>query len=48
MKARLPVGDERAQNGMEITREVFTLRMRTSHGSTASYRQSPIVWESVR
>jgi len=33
---------------MQMTCEIFTLRMRTGHRSTASYRQSPVVWELVR
>jgi hypothetical protein len=38
----------KAQNGMQITWEIFTLRMRTSHQPTASYRQGPAVWEPAK
>jgi len=38
----------KAQNGMENTWEIFTLRVRTSHQPTASYRQSPVVREPAR
>jgi hypothetical protein len=38
----------KAQNGMQDTWEIFTLRMRTSHRPTASYRQSPVAWESAK
>jgi hypothetical protein len=33
---------------MQDTWEIFTLRMRTSHQPTASYRQSPVAWESAK
>ena len=33
---------------MQITWEIFTLRVRSSHLSPASYGQSPVVWELVR
>jgi hypothetical protein len=33
---------------MQITREIFTLRMRTGHRLTASYGQGLVVWELVR
>jgi hypothetical protein len=38
----------KAQNGMQITWEIFTLRMRTGHRLTASYGQGLVVWELVR
>jgi hypothetical protein len=33
---------------MQDTWEIFTLRVRTSHQPTASYRQSPVAWESAK
>jgi len=33
---------------MQITWEIFTLRMRSSYQPTASYKQSPDVWEPAR
>ena len=38
----------KAQNGMQDTWEIFTLRMRTSDQPTASYRQSPVAWELAK
>jgi len=38
----------KAQNGMQNTWEIFTLRVRTSLQPTASYRKSPVVWEPAR
>jgi hypothetical protein len=33
---------------MQITWEIFTLRMRSSYQPAASYKQSPDVWEPAR
>jgi len=38
----------KAQNGMQITWEIFTLRVRSSYQPAESYKQSPDVWEPAR